>query len=177
MIQRLVILGALKQKSASGYDIKKFIEKDLKIFSKLETKSIYYSLKKMEREGLIAKKKTKGAGRYPEKFMYSLLPSGEKEFITLCRQVMLSQQRPFIDLDIALYFLPFLDQDKIIPLLRLRLRFLEKVKHWLGSKEDQFKDSPENLQLLIAHHSALAAAEKDFVEKMITVVKEKKIKA
>ncbi|RKY44537.1 MAG: PadR family transcriptional regulator, partial [Candidatus Omnitrophota bacterium] len=48
MIQKLVILGLLKNKPSSGYDIKKFIEKDLKIFTDLDTHSIYYPLKKME---------------------------------------------------------------------------------------------------------------------------------
>ena len=56
MIQRLIILGLLKQGSLSGYDIKKKMEKDLGIFSNVESQSVYYSLRQMEREGFIQKK-------------------------------------------------------------------------------------------------------------------------
>ncbi|MCD6583245.1 MAG: PadR family transcriptional regulator [Candidatus Omnitrophica bacterium] len=171
MIQKLVILGLLKKRPSSGYDIKKFIEKDLKIFTDLDTHSIYYPLKKMEKEGFIKKKMLKGEKQL-RKYVYFITPKGEKEFLALCRETLLSQKRPFIDLDISLYFLPFLSKEEIKLLLRVRLRFLERVRKWLMKKKNEFKKAPKNLLLLIQHHLKLAGAEKEFLKDMIRAIKE-----
>lgn len=170
MIQKLTILGLLKKNPASGYDIRKFLDKELGIFSQLETQSIYYSLKKMDKDGLIEKKELKGR-THLKKYIYYITVKGNEVFTALCREVMLSQSRPFIELDIALYFLPFLDKKEIIPFLRLRLRFLERVKSWLLNKAEEFKNSPRNITLIIDHHSKLVCAEKDFLKEMIKTIK------
>ncbi len=170
MIQRLAILGILKIKPSSGYDIKKFIEKELKVFSELETKSIYYPLKKMEEEGLVAKKEIKNAPL--RKSVYYITPKGEREFFKLAQKTLLSQRRPFVEIDLPLYFLPFLDKKNVLALLRLRLRFLNRVREWLSKKEKELKDAPANIQLLIRHHLKLATAEKSFIKDMIRSVKD-----
>ncbi|UCG35255.1 MAG: PadR family transcriptional regulator [Candidatus Omnitrophota bacterium] len=170
MIQRLIILGLLKKNPASGYDIKKFINKELGMFAEPQAQSIYYPLKKMEKEGLIKRKEFKGTSRL-KKYTYAITPKGEREFLNLCEDTLLSQRRPFIELDVALYFLPFLDKRKITSLLRWRMMFLEKVREWLLEKEEELKESPKNLTLLVKHQSQLAVAEKDFIEDMIKVIK------
>jgi DNA-binding PadR family transcriptional regulator len=103
MIQKLIILGFLKNNPSSGYDIKKFIEKELGVFSGLEMHSIYYPLKQMEKEGVITKKEL-NRKKHLKKSIYYITPKGEKEFINLCNQALLSKKRPFIDIDIPLYF-------------------------------------------------------------------------
>jgi DNA-binding PadR family transcriptional regulator len=170
MIQRLIILGILKKKPVSGYDIKKFMNKELGIFAKLQSQSVYYTLRKLEQEKLIKRNELKKNSRL-KKYLYAITAKGEKSFLDLCKKVLISEGRPFIELDIALYFLPFLNKKEILPLLRLRLRFLESVKRWLLGKEEELKKSPKNLTLLIRHHFKLAAAEKDFLEDMIEVVR------
>ena len=175
MIQKLIILGFLKKHSASGYDLKKFIKEDLGIFSQLENYSIYYPLSKMERDGLITKKEKNKDGHI-KKYVYSITPKGEKEFAKLAKEALISQRRPFIELDIALYFLPFLAAGDIIPLLRLRSRFIDNVKHWLTLKEKELKDYPPNFTLLIKHHHKLADAEKEFIKDIIEVIKRRNTK-
>ncbi|OPX28370.1 MAG: hypothetical protein B1H08_06035 [Candidatus Omnitrophica bacterium 4484_171] len=170
MIQKLIILGFLKRHSASGYDLKKFIKEDLGIFSQLNNHSIYYPLGKMEKEGLIIKREEKG-GSHVKKYMYSITPKGEREFLRLAREALVSQRRPFIELDIALYFLPFLATNDIIPFLRLRSRFIDNVKRWLTAKEKELKGYPPNLTLLLKHHHKLADAEKEFIADIIGTIK------
>jgi DNA-binding PadR family transcriptional regulator len=173
MIQRLIILGLLKKGPATGYDIKKFITTDLGVFSEFQNQSIYYPLKKMEKEALIVKKESKDKGHL-KKYSYTITAKGQREFMKLCRETLLSQQRPFIELDIALYFLPFLNKKEIMPLLRLRMRFLEKVKQWLENKEEELRGAPRNLMLLIDHQFTLAGAEKEFLSNMIDTIKKEK---
>jgi len=173
MIQKLIILGFLKKHPASGYDIKKLIKEDLGVFSQLNNYSIYYPLGKMEKAGLITKGKKSGDRRL-KKYVYRITPKGEKEFSKLAKEALVSQRRPFIELDIALYFLPFLAANDIIPLLRLRSRFIDSVKRWLALKEKELKDHPSNFTLLLKHHHKLADAEKEFIADIIETIRRPK---
>jgi DNA-binding PadR family transcriptional regulator len=169
MIQRLIILGILKEKPSSGYDIKKFIERELGVFSQLNTSSIYYPLRKMEKEGLIKKKEMKE--KHFKKYIYSITSKGEKEFAKLYKEVLISQKRPFIDIDIPLYFLPYLEKKEVIVRLRLRKRFLEKAKQWLVSKLESKEKFLPHQTLILKHHLNLLGAEEKFLEEFIDFVK------
>lgn len=164
MIQKLVILGILKERPSSGYDIKKYLNEKLGIFSKIETKSIYYPLSKMEKEGLITKRTLQGETNL-KKYIYQISLTGEKEFIKLCRKSLMSQKRPFIESDLPLYFMNFLKKKEILPLLRLRLLFLEKVKEWLKQQQAEIKKPLSSL--LLEHHYRLATVEKEFIKGLI----------
>ena len=118
-IQKLIILGILKEGPKHGYEIKKIIKKELGVFASLESKSIYYPLKIMEKRGLIRKNTTREKGRL-ERHVYSLTAPGNKEFLKLAMGALLSQKRPFIDIDIPLYFLPYLEKKKGFAQLRLK---------------------------------------------------------
>ena len=138
----------------------------------LEAKSIYYSLKKMEKEGFI-KKKGLTRGKHLRKYIYTITPKGEREFVALCGQTLASQRRPFIDMDIALYFLPYLDRKNIVARLRLRARFFEKVKEWLTDKLSTKNEFPIHHRLLLKHHLNLLKTEEDFVKEIINAIKNK----
>jgi hypothetical protein len=83
----------------------------------------------------------------------------------------MSQKRPFIDIDIPLYFLPYLDKKEVLSRLRLRKRFLEKVKEWLADNLKLPKKFPIHQQMLLQHHQNLLNAEESFVENIIKIVK------
>ncbi|MCF7908124.1 MAG: PadR family transcriptional regulator [Candidatus Omnitrophica bacterium] len=170
-MQRLIILGILKNSPRHGYEIKKIIKKDLAVFTSLENKSIYYPLKIMAREGLIKKTTAKDKGRLP-RYVYSITPHGNKEFLRLALEALLSEKRPFIDIDIPLYFLPFLDTKEVMARLRLRKRFLEKVKQWLSENIAIEEEFPVHQRLLLKHHLNLLSAEETFVDEIIGIVKD-----
>lgn len=169
-IQKLIILGALKEGPKHGYQIKKFIKKELGVFTALENRSIYYPLKVMEQHGLIRKKVVTTTTQLT-RHMYTITPRGSKEFVTLAKQALLSEKRPFIDIDIPLYFLPHLEEREVVARLRLRKRFLEKVKLWLLNKLDVKKEFPPHQRLLLKHHLNLLRAEENFVEEIVKVMK------
>ncbi|MCQ9206181.1 MAG: PadR family transcriptional regulator [Omnitrophica bacterium] len=170
-IQRLIILGVLKNGPKHGYDIKKIIKKELGIFTSLENKSIYYPLKVMEKGGLIKRAAAQNRGRLL-RYVYSLTPRGDKEFLKLAMETLLSEKRPFIDIDIPLYFLPFLEKKEVLVRLRLRKRFLERVKAWLGGNLDSKKQFPYHQKLLLRHHLNLLNAEEHFLEDIVRIVKD-----
>jgi DNA-binding PadR family transcriptional regulator len=172
-IQRLTILGILKEGPKHGYEIKKIVKKDLGVFASLESKSIYYPLKIMEKGGLI-KKAIAREKRRPQKYTYTLTARGNKEFLKLAMEALSSQKRPFIDIDIPLYFLPYLNKKGVVARLRLRKRFLEKVKNWLNINLKTKEKFSSHQRLLLKHHLNLLKAEDDFLDDIINIIKEYK---
>ena len=171
-IQKLIILGILKEGPKHGYEIKKIIKKELGIFASLENKSIYYPLKMMEKAGVIKKDTTRERGRL-ERHVYSLTTRGNKEFIKLAMEALLSQKRPFIDIDIPLYFLPYLEKKKVFAHLRVKKRFLEKVRKWLTGNLRRKGEFSSHQKLLLKHHLNLLNTEEGFVDEVIRIIKVK----
>ncbi len=170
-IQKLIILGILKEGPKHGYEIKKIIKEELEIFASLENKSIYYPLKIMKRGGFIKRNTTRQRGRL-ERHVYSLTSRGDREFGKLAMEALLSQKRPFIDIDIPLYFLPHLEKKKVFAHLRLKKIFLEKVKKWLAKNLKQKDQFSPHQRLLLKHHLNLLAAEENFVAEVIKIIKD-----
>lgn len=170
-IQKLIILGILKEGPKHGYEIKKIIKKELGIFASLENKSIYYPLKMMEKGALIKKNTTKEKGRI-ERHVYSLTAQGNKKFLKLAMEALLSQKRPFIDIDIPLYFLPYLEKKKVFAHLRLKKRFLEKVKKWLNNNLKGKSEFSPHQRLLLKHHLNLLNTEDNFINEVMKIVKD-----
>jgi DNA-binding PadR family transcriptional regulator len=168
--QKIIILGLLKKSSCHGYEIKKIAKEKLGVFSSLENKSFYYPLKIMEKKGYIIKKEDQGQ-EGPARYIYSITQKGKKEFSRLALETLTSQKRPFIDIDIPLYFLPLLEKKEVISRLRLRKRFLEKVKEWLADNLDLSKKFLPHQRMLLKHHLNLLNAEEGFVEDTIKIVK------
>lgn len=174
-IQQIVILGILKESPCHGYEIKKRAKEQLGLFTSLENKSFYYPLKVMEQKGFIRKER----GQFhnmPPCFIYSITEKGQKEFERLALDILMSQKRPFIDIDIPLYFLPHLEKKEVLARLRLRKRFLEKVKAWLGDHLDSAEDFPVHQRMLLKHHLNLLNAEERFVEEITEAVKNYQVK-
>jgi len=108
-IQELVILGLLNQSPEHGYKIKKFLKQVLAMYTDIETESIYYPLKLLAEQGYVEKRIGR-QGHRPEKYIYSITEKGKDYFQKLLRKNMLVLKRPFINIDLSLYFLPQLDK-------------------------------------------------------------------
>jgi len=119
---KLLFLGLLKDGPKHGYEIKRLIDEELFPFVGLKIKSIYYPLKKMEKLGLI-KKDVGREGKWPEKYTYSLTAKGGKIFDHLVTDSFLSIERPYFNIDLALYFLQYVDQKIVKRQLRGRVLF------------------------------------------------------
>ena len=124
----------------------------------------------MEKRGLIKKNIARKKGRL-ERHIYSLTSRGNKEFLKLSMEALLSQKRPVVDIDIPLYFLPYLDGKKVFAILRLKKRFLGKVKGWLANNLRRKNEFSLHQRLLLKHHLNLLKAEENFVNETIKIVK------
>lgn len=93
----LIVLGMLKKEALSAYDIQKLVEyRSISKWVKISTPSIYKKVIQLEKEGLIKSTLVK-EGNMPEKAVYSLTKSGEKEFKKLMIDISSEPVRFFLD--------------------------------------------------------------------------------
>ncbi|MEA3328844.1 MAG: PadR family transcriptional regulator [Candidatus Omnitrophota bacterium] len=174
MTQELVFLGLLKEGPKHAYQIKKLIRRVMGDFANIDTTSIYYPLTKLEEQGLIVKKKGK-KGRRPEKYVYHLTKKGDRRFNNLLNKSFLVFRRPYFELDVQLYFLPFVKPDVAGRRLTNRLTGLKKVLRWLEMQKKTLKkqNSPPHLIAISEHNVELLRAELKFLLGLIESLKQK----
>ena len=154
----LLFLGLLKEGPKHGYEIKRQIEEELFPFVGLKIKSIYYPLKKMEKLGLVHKDVGR-EGRWPEKYVYSITAKGEKIFDHLINESFLSIERPYFNIDLSLYFLPYVERKIAGRRLRARVIFLKRIRRDLESLKENLKVPAQHLRIILNHDIDLVSAE------------------
>lgn len=93
----LIVLGMLKKKSLSAYDIQKLVEyRNISKWVKISTPSIYKKVIQLEEKGYIISTIVK-EGKMPEKALYSLTSKGEKEFEKLMLEISSKPIQIFLD--------------------------------------------------------------------------------
>jgi len=164
----LLFLGLLMEGPKHGYEIKRQIEEELVPFLGLKIKSIYYPLRKMEKLGLVSKDAGR-EGNFPEKFTYSITEKGRKIFDHLLTENFLSIERPYFNIDLSLYFLPYVDKHIAHRRLRARVIFLKRIMRDLENLKNNFKKG-KHLTIILEHDIDLVGAEIKSIERLLEVL-------
>lgn len=162
----LLFLGLLMKGPKHGYEIKRLLEEELFPFVGLKVKSIYYPLKKMEKLGLV-KKDVGREGKFPEKFIYQITPEGRKIFHHLINESFLSIERPYFNVDLALYFLPYVEKKIAIKRLKARVIFLKRIQRDLNSLRNNIAPESNHLSIILEHEIDLVSAEVKSIARLI----------
>jgi len=170
--QRLLFLGLLKESPKHGYEIKKRIREILSTFAGVEIKSIYYPLKKLQEEGYLDKKITK-AGRRPQRLVYSLTARGEAKFKELLNKSLIEFKRPLFNLDLSLYFLPYIKPEFSRRRLKARIQLLDKLTKGLNNfiQLQEQKHISSYLLSILEHNIFMLQAEIRFLKQLIDNLK------
>jgi len=165
--QELLFLGLLREGPKHGYEIKKEIISIISNLSGLKPKSIYYSLRKMEKRGLVIKKTVK-SGRRPEKYVYKLTPKGIERFELLLTKSLTDVERPIFNFDLSLYFLSFIKKDIVRRRLSARLKILRKVEKGMCLSLNEYQKSKNNrLALIFEHDLDMIRAEQNSLKRLM----------
>jgi DNA-binding PadR family transcriptional regulator len=161
-------MGLLMKGPAHGYDLKQTLERELRPFFEVSSAPLYYTLKKLEQEGVVTKWSTV-SGRRPKKDVYSLTATGQEEIKKLLLENITYLHRPSFNLDISLYFLNFLEPQDVVETLKGRLRESRKVKFLLQrQKKGLENDATRRREYIITTHNIrFAEAEIGFVQDLI----------
>ncbi len=166
--QELVILGLLKEGPKHGYQIKKLLKNVLGVFTSFESTSIYYPLKNLEEKGYL-KKETSQEGLRPQKYIYKITPKGEERLNKLLLDNFLSLHRPFVNVDLSLYFLPYIEREVFLHKTKVRIKALERVRTWLKKRIEDF-DFKDNLhrKKILEHNLKLVITEIEFTKELLS---------
>lgn len=164
----MVIMGLLMKGPAHGYDLKQTLERELSPFLEVSSTPLYYTLKKLEQEGLVTQWSSV-AGRRPKKYVYSLTARGQEEIKALLLKNITHVHRPSFNLDISLYFLNFLHPLDVVKTLKGRLRELRKLKFLLGRQKKGLTSEVARRReyIITAHEIRVVEAEMEFVRDLI----------
>lgn len=155
----MLFLGLLVDGPKHGYEIRRKIEEELFPFVGLNVKSIYYPLRRMEQLKLITKDVGR-EGKFPEKFIYSITTKGKRIFDHLITESFVSIERPFFTIDLALYFLPYVDKAIAQRKLRGRVIFLKRIRtELMKAMQKNYSDAQKHLKIILEHDLDLVEAE------------------
>ncbi len=167
-MEDLMFLGLLQEGPKHGYEIKKEINNVVSQFTGITMKSVYYPLKKLEEKGMVSRSVGR-AGRRPEKYIYKVTRKGKEEFTKLLNKNFLIIQRPYLNIDLSLYFLHYVDPKIVRRRLENRLSGLKGIKKWAENREKTLqKEKALYHMIAITEHSLeIVKFEMRFTEKLI----------
>lgn len=169
--QELLFLGLLKEKPKHGYQIKKEIKEILFLFAGVDSKSIYYPLRVLEKRGLVAKHIGK-EGRRPQRFVYKLTPRGESRFQELLTKSFLNFKRPQFSLDLSLYFLRYIKPSVAYRRLHGRMSILRKLSRGMRQTIASLKHKkPFALARILEHNLRMVETEYQFLNQLTKILK------
>jgi len=167
-MEDLMFLGLLQEGRKHGYEIRKEINNVVSQFTGVSVKSVYYPLKILEEKGMVTKSVGR-AGKRPEKYVYKITQKGKEEFTKLLNKNFLIIQRPYLNIDLSLYFLQYVDPKIVIRRLENRLNGLRKIKAWAENREKTLqKEKALYHMIAITEHSLeIVKSEIRFTERLI----------
>lgn len=142
----LIVLGMLKREAMSAYDLQKLVEyRNISKWVKISTPSIYKKVIQLEQKGYI-KSRIEKEGRMPEKAVYSLTKTGEKEFEKLMIETSKKPINIFLDLNAVIVNLECMSKDeqtKCLDNIESNMKILKAYLEENLSLKENNKDVPE----------------------------------
>lgn len=168
----LIVLGLIHEKASYGYEIEENIRnRRMRDWTEIGFSSIYNTLNKLEKKGLIQSTVDKKYGT-PERKVYSITKEGQCAFLREI-ETILSTAQPWINsLDIGLCFANVLAAGVFENCLRNYQRSLMELKaRFLKARELNCSDQlPANIQAIFSHQFHFIESEIAWVEKQQNII-------
>lgn len=162
-LEKMVVLGLLLEGSQHGYRLRQVIRKKFGQFTGFSPRAIYYTLSQLEKTALVSRQITR-TGKRPEKSIYTITEKGRQEFLRLMELNLLDPYRPFFNVDLALYFLPYLQPDWLKEKIKAIQRNWRAVRVWARK---QAKKEKWPYQLIFLHLEKALEAEIYFLQQIL----------
>jgi DNA-binding PadR family transcriptional regulator len=143
---RSILLGFLLHKPMSGYELKKAFTISFSFFSGLSYGSIYPSLKKMEKEGLVTVQ-VEARERTANRKVYTVTPRGREAFLhTLGSPSELERQRSTFLMQ--LFFFAHLSKEGRLNKIRRYLASIGRIQEGLQASRPEIERHADSFQRL-----------------------------
>ena len=126
MHKRLLLLGFLRERPLTGYEVSRLVAAHGGLYSDLKKGNVYYLLDRLAREGLVSVKTEAGArGPRGERLVYSITAAGRRELVGLLRKEIETYEPLHSGIEVAVVLLDELPTSEGRALLETRLRAVE----------------------------------------------------
>ena len=165
----LLLLGMLFREPMTGYDLNRIVRAHGHLYADLKKGNIYHLLDGLARQGYLHVTVQPGArGPRGERLIYELTQAGHQAFLRLLREVLTSFEPAFAGLASAVVFLPELDRDEAMSLLRRRRELVAERRRLVDGELSTLEGAL--LRLAGDHLLATIDAELAWVEEALRVV-------
>ena len=122
----LIILGFLKRRPMSAYEITRYIElKRMRKWIKIGSPTIYQNIKKLALKNYLSGKTIK-EGEMPEKVIYSITETGKEYFLKLMNRFSTEPGKVYFDFNALIVNLGLVDKETALEMLQnLRMSFCD----------------------------------------------------
>ncbi len=157
----LIVLGMLKKEPMSAYDIQKLVEyRNISKWVKISTPSIYKKAIQLEEKGFIKSNIIK-EGKMPEKAVYSLTDTGEKEFERLMLEIAANPIHIFLDFNaviVNLNSLPLGTQKSCVTNIEKNVKTLKSYLEENIREKENIPEIPETGMAVLRQQFILVEA-------------------
>ncbi len=158
--QDLILLGLLLDAPRHGYELRRYIQKRLGDIAVITPGTIYYTLKKLKRKGLV-KVRSDRDGKRPERFVYTITKEGREAFRDLLEKALLHVDKPYSTFDIALHFYERADPKTFHHAVCKQIESLARFANHIGSF-DAMGPLPPHFDAIRTHLLAVTRANQRF---------------
>jgi DNA-binding PadR family transcriptional regulator len=164
----LAILSLVTEKPRHGYEIEQVIEeRGMREWTEVGFSSIYYLLKKLEKEGLV-EGQLEEAERGPARKVYRPTPAGREALRNGVIEALSVPQPCYSPLQLGLANLPSIPPDEAIAAFQQYRQALTARRDYAQARWDAQKPLPYFVDAMFDHAITMANAEAKWIETFIT---------
>jgi DNA-binding PadR family transcriptional regulator len=163
----LAILSLVVEQPRHGYEIEQVIEeRGMRDWTEVGFSSIYYLLKKLEREGFVAGQ-LQEAERGPARKVYRATPTGQEAYHAGVLDVLSVPRRWYSPLLLGLAGLPRVPRGEAVAALQQYREALAARRAYVQNRRERQRPLPGFIDAMFEYSVALVGAELEWVEQFI----------
>lgn len=160
----LIVLGMIKKKPQSAYELQKNVEyRNNSKWVKISTPSIYKKVIQLETKGYLQSEIQKD-GKMPEKAIYSITESGEKQFLYLMEEIAGNMINVFLDFNAVIMNLDLVSDNSKQILLEQIGNNIDDLKNVLEFNQQKKKNIPLVGKTILSQQYEIAVTLKEWIE-------------
>lgn len=165
----LAILSLIAEKPRHGYQIEQVIQdRGMRDWTEVGFSSIYYLLKKMEKNGLIEGRVERHAGQGPARKVYHITRAGRSEWHNAALDALSIPCRCYPTFQLGLANLPGISEHESLPALRLYCDQLIQRREHVRQRQDRIeKPRPRHIDAMFDLSLTMVDAELAWVKKFM----------
>ena len=166
----LAVLTLVAERPRHGYEIERVIgERGMREWTEIGFSSIYYLLKKLEREGLI-EGQLEAAKRGPARKVYRLTPAGREAARAGVIEALAAPHRCYPPLQLGLANLSGIPATEAVAALRQHRDALVEQLAQLQARQESQQPLPSFVDAMFDYSATMIQAEKGWIEKFIAQI-------